>query len=191
MFIFLAFAPGFWMPYWPPLTPYLQPTNTNGHHPCSIWGGGKRGSVVQTHYFPFPCREWPRRIVCECGLSRIKDRANLLEINGIIAIILTIFLTLSLTTACTSVEGHWGELDQLTHAVLMAQPTPNNRHHSERRDQFVINAKILSVFPGACELGLLPLFMKLWFIICKKRKLLLVPKNKLMSIKRAFDLERA
>ena len=111
MFIFLAFAPGFSMPLWPPLkqTPSLQKV------------GVKRGLVVQSHYFPFPCREWSRHIVCEGGSVTYNNRAFLLEMNGnysnqaIHLDLIIISSTLSLRVTCTGVEGHWGELGQLTH----------------------------------------------------------------------------
>ena len=81
----------------------------------------------------------------------------------------------------------------------MAQLTPNNRHHSESTwsicydsaynnrvfDQWQNTAS----FPGCMELGQLPLFMKLWWAICKKRKSLMVYEKTYVYKKTAFDLD--
>ena len=82
----------------------------------------------------------------------------------------------------------------------MAQLTPNNRHHSESTwsicygsacsDRVFDRCQNAISFPGCIELGHPQLLMKLWYIICKKKKTLLVPENELMSIKTAFDPER-
>ena len=100
----------------------------------------KRSLVVKNHYFLFPCREWSWHIVCGGGLLHIKkNRAYLLEINGISAIkpfsltklLFSWHYPLGLT--CTSVEGRWGELGHLTHrhhgpAAKPEQPLPSWKH---------------------------------------------------------------
>ena len=88
------------------------------HHPCSD-KVVKRGFVVQTHYFLFLCREWSWHIVCEGGVayknSGLSLRDEWYNSNQFIHLdLIIIFLTLSFWVTCTSVEGHWGEMGQLT-----------------------------------------------------------------------------
>ena len=125
--------------FWILLQAFASPSGllSDRHHRCSS-SGLKRGLLVQTHYFPFPCREWCRHIVCKGGPLRIKiSRLSIGDewyhsSQTIHLDLIIIYLTLSLRITWTSVEDHWDELGPLTHRrhgpTSPEQPSPFWKH---------------------------------------------------------------